>query len=104
MENKPPDREQLLFLNLVQSLVGSAWIALGKLQNPVTKQTSLNLPEAEMSIDLLAMLQTKTRGNLTPEEQHFLEKALSDLRMNYFEIKIKTPSQPDSTAAPQQQA
>lgn len=104
MENQPPDREQLLFLSLVQSLVSGAWIALGKLQNPVTKQTSVNLKEAEASIDLLAMLQNKTRGNLTPEERHILEKALSDLRRNYFELKLKTPSQPDTPTAPQQQA
>lgn len=104
MENKQPDREQLLFLNLVQSLVSGAWIALGKLQNLVTKQTSVNLKEAELSIDLLAMLQTKTQGNLTPEEQLFLEKALADLRMNYVELKFKTPSQPDSAATCQQQA
>ncbi len=92
MNDEKFSREQILFLSLVQSLINSTWISLGKLQNPVTKQTSVNLPEAEMSIDLLEMLKAKTRGNLSYEEQNVLEKALADLKMNYLSEKMKSPA------------
>lgn len=104
MNAEAPSRESTLFISLVQSLVGSAWIALGKVANPLTQQISLNMKEAELSIDLLTMLENKTRGNLTPDEQIYLTKALSDLRMNYLEIKLKSPEPKSSSpSAPEQQ-
>lgn len=105
MPDEQITKDTSLFLSLVQSLVSSALIALGKMPNPLTKQSGVNLQEAELSIDLLAILQTKTKGNLSPVEQRVLDNALADLRMNYLALKFKTPEQAaPPPAAPEQQA
>ncbi len=88
MPEKQPDRQQILFLSLVQSLVSSAWIHLGKMKNPVTGTNSIELEEASMSIDMLEMLHNRTQGNLSDDEKRFLENALSDLKINFVEAKL----------------
>jgi len=88
MADKQPDRQQILFLSLVQSLVSSAWIHLGKMKNPVTGTNSIELEEASMSIDMLEMLHNRTQGNLSDDEKRFLENALSDLKINFVEAKL----------------
>lgn len=74
-----------MFMGLVLSLQASAWIHLGKVTNPVTGQVERNLPAAHETIDLLGMLEEKTRGNLVEEEQKLLTGLLMDLRLNYAE-------------------
>ena len=88
MAEKQPDRQQILFLSLVQSLVSSAWIHLGKMKNQVTGTNSIELEEASMSIDMLEMLHNRTQGNLSDDEKRFLENALSDLKINFVEAKL----------------
>lgn len=88
MADNQPDRQQILFLSLVQSLVSSAWIHLGKMKNPVTGTNSIELEEASMSIDMLEMLHNRTQGNLSADEKRFLESALSDLKINFVEAKL----------------
>jgi hypothetical protein len=56
---------------------------LGEIQDPVTQQSSKNIPLAKQTIDLLGMLKEKTKGNLTTDEEKFLESILYDLRMRY---------------------
>ena len=74
------------FSTFILSLGSSALIHLGEAPDPVTGQTSAsNLPLAQQSIDLLALLQEKTRGNLTGDEAGFLEQLLYDLRIRYVE-------------------
>ena len=75
------------FNALVLSLGSSALVHLGEAPDPNTAQKR-EKPEfalAQQSIDLLAMLQEKTRGNLTAEEGSFLENMLFDLRMLFLE-------------------
>ena len=88
MAEKQPDRQQILFLSLVQSLVSSAWIHLGKMKNPTTGADSIELEEASVSIDMLEMLHNRTQGNLSDDEKRFLENALSDLKINFVEAKL----------------
>ncbi|HPY01209.1 MAG TPA: DUF1844 domain-containing protein [Candidatus Marinimicrobia bacterium] len=88
MAEKQPDRQQILFLSLVQSLVSSAWIHLGKMKNPATGAVSIELEEASVSIDMLEMLHNRTQGNLSDDEKRFLENALSDLKINFVEAKL----------------
>jgi len=88
MADNQPDRQQILFLSLVQSLVSSAWIHLGKMKNPVTGTNSIELEEASVSIDMLEMLHNRTQGNLSADEKRFLESALSDLKINFVEAKL----------------
>jgi len=74
-----------LFMGLVYSLTQSAFISLGKLPDPMTGNIDRNLPQASQTIDLLAALQEKTKGNLEEEEDKFLSRTISDLRLNYVD-------------------
>ena len=71
------------FTSLVISIATSAYLHLGEIPDPDSKHSQVNLDLARHSIDLLALLRDKTRGNLTDEEQRILERFLYDLRMKY---------------------
>jgi hypothetical protein len=72
------------FLDLVQSLQMGAMVGLGLLQGPDGKRPPVNLPGAKDAIDLLGILQEKTKGNLTKEEEEVLREGLYHLRMGYM--------------------
>ncbi|MGZ6125947.1 MAG: DUF1844 domain-containing protein [Myxococcales bacterium] len=76
------------FNALVLSLGSSAIVHLGEAPDPVggQKREKPDFTMAQQSIDLLGMLQEKTRGNLTDEESRFLENMLFDLRMLYVQV------------------
>ena len=84
-EEKAP---KLDFNALVLSLGSSVIVHLGEAPDPTSgqKREKPDFPMAQQSIDLLAMLQEKTRGNLTAEEARFLENMLFDLRMLYVQV------------------
>jgi hypothetical protein len=71
------------FLDLVQSLQMGAMAGLGMMQGPDGKRSTVDLPAAKDAIDLLGMLQEKTKGNLTKEEEEVLREGLYHLRMGY---------------------
>ena len=72
------------FYTFVLSLGSSAIVYLGDAPHPETgERVTPNLAVAHQTIDILAMLQEKTRGNLTPAEEKFLENMLADLRLRY---------------------
>lgn len=73
------------FLTLIFSLYTHAQISLGLIPDPITQQTVKELPQAKYNIDLLGILQEKTKGNLTQEEEHTLEQILFELRMMYVD-------------------
>ncbi len=88
-ESKAP---KLDFNALVLSLGSSAIVHLGEAPDPTTgKKGEPDFPMAQQSIDLLAMLQEKTRGNLTADEARFLDNMLFDLRMLYVQVSKKQP-------------
>ena len=72
-----------LFMTLISSLASQAWIQLGKIKNPITDKIEKNLEAASMSIDMISMLQEKTKNNIEEYESNLLEKTLNDLRMNF---------------------
>jgi hypothetical protein len=74
------------FLNLVVSMSHSTLLHLGDAPDPVTGEREKNLPLARQGIDLLAMLQEKTRGNLNGNEERVLSQAIYDLRMRFVEV------------------
>ena len=74
---------EISFINLIFSLSTSVLIQLGEIQDPVTQQLDKNLPLAKQTIDLIGMLQEKSKGNLTSDEEKLLENVLYDLRMRY---------------------
>ena len=75
------------FSALIISLSGSAMMHLGEAPNPVTGEKSVNLGLARNTIDLLAMLKTKTSGNLDEEEGKLMETMLYELRTKYVNLK-----------------
>lgn len=71
------------FITFILSLAQSAMVLMGEAPDPESGRTLSNLPEAKHTIDILAMLDCKTRGNLTSEEKEVLDSLLCDLRMLY---------------------
>jgi len=77
------------FTTFVVSLSHSALLHLGDAPHPNDEKSDVNLPLARQSIDLLALLQEKTHGNLTGAEEQVLTQALYDLRVRYVEVSQK---------------
>jgi len=77
------DLNKVLFMNLVMMLASSAMQQMGKLVNPMTQKTEVNLEGAQVTIDLLTMVQTKTKGNLDKDEEKMLTDLLTSLQLNY---------------------
>lgn len=71
------------FTTFVLSLASSAFVHLGDAPHPESGKVEPNLLLAKQTVDILGMLQEKTQGNLTPEEERFLRSLLSDLRLRY---------------------
>jgi hypothetical protein len=80
---------EVSFNTLIFSLSSSALLHLGEIQDPYTGQSKTDLPVAKHTIDLIAMLKAKTKGNLTEEESKFLESVLADLRWRYVKAADK---------------
>lgn len=81
--NEPDDFQPMSFDIFVLSLNASALIHLGESREPDAPQEPVNLPLARQTIDILSMLEEKTRGNLSGEEERLLNQILFDLRMRY---------------------
>ena len=75
------------FATLVLSLASSVVYHLGELPHPETGRAEKNLPLAQQTIDLLGVLQEKTRGNLTDDETSLLESILYELRIKYVQAR-----------------
>jgi Domain of unknown function (DUF1844) len=79
------------FIEFVMMQAQNAALFLGQIPNPQTGQAEVNLDVARMFIDQLAMIQEKTRGNLTSEESTVLRNALSSLQMAFVEASQSSP-------------
>lgn len=77
------------FLAYISGLVMAAAVYLGDQSDPVTGMRSVNLTSAGHAIDVLSMLQERTKGNLSTEERQFLDQALYELRLKYIEATKK---------------
>ena len=78
---------QLSFTAFVLSLASTAAIHFGDLADPVSGERSApNLEGATQMIEILSLLQHKTRGNLTAEERQMLEQVLYELRLRFVEV------------------
>lgn len=88
-EGGGPELPQIDFSTFVLSLSHSALMHLGDAPNPEDNQVRQNLPLAKQNIDLLGLLEDKTKGNLTGDEERLLHSVLFDLRMRYVEESKK---------------
>lgn len=71
------------FISLIYFLMTIALQHLGVMKNPITDKVEKNLELAKYSIDSLGIVKEKTKGNLTKDEERFLESALTDLKLSY---------------------
>jgi uncharacterized protein DUF1844 len=72
--------------SLLVMLYGDAMANLGQAPDPMSGRPHIDLEQARFAIDLLAMLQEKTRSNRTPDESAVLEEMLTTLRMGYVRL------------------
>lgn len=77
--------QEIDFTTFCISLGSSAFVHLGEVPHPESPDQAPNLILAKQTIDILGMLQVKTRGNLSREEEKLLEHLLLDLRLRYVE-------------------
>jgi len=78
---------EINFPTFVASLNASALLNLGAIEDPSSGEKNKNLPMAKQTIDILSMLQEKTSGNLSKEEEDMLKNILYDLRIMYVKEK-----------------
>ena len=84
-EPEPKALPPMDFTTFCLSLASSAMIHLGQAPSPETGKTDKSLPLAKQTIDILALLEEKTRGNLSAEEERLLSTLLYDLRMRFVQ-------------------
>jgi len=75
----------ITFSTFIFSLNTSALVHLGAYPDPASGKNELDLPLAKQTIDLIALLEEKTRGNLTQDEESLLKHILYDLRLRYVQ-------------------
>lgn len=91
-----PDAEDpTSFINFTMSIASNAAATLGMMEHPATHKREVDLELAKHWIDILGMLQQRTKGNLSAQEAKILEGLLADLRMQYVSLtnsaSTKTP-------------
>jgi hypothetical protein len=102
----PEEVHKAYFVQLVLMLSGSALQQMGKLIDPQSKKAQVNLEAAQATIDLLDMIEAKTKGNLDKEEERMLRDTLMSLKMNFVETmeagggESAPADQPKPQAAP----
>ena len=85
------------FASFVLSLVHTAAVHFGDVGDPVTgEHHAPNLPLAQQMIEILAMLEEKTRGNLSAEERQLIEQVLYELRVRFVEVSRSAPPSTES--------
>ena len=89
---------QALFGHLLMSLAQSALMGMGKIVHPAVGKAEVDLQAAQQAIDMLEMLQERTKGNVSAEEERGLTQTLSMLQMNFVETAQAQP--PTGSAAP----
>ena len=78
---------EINFATFIFSLNSSALVHLGMIEDPATQKNVKSLPLAKQTIDILGMLEEKTQGNLSTDEENLLKNILHDLRLMYVREK-----------------
>jgi hypothetical protein len=100
MTDAKDDRNAALMTSLVIGLVQAAYTQLGKIKNEMTGKIEKNLDAARVTIDTIAALELRTRGNRTESETQVLERALAELRLNYVDEAKKSAGEQMAAATP----
>ncbi|MBI2835046.1 MAG: DUF1844 domain-containing protein [Acidobacteria bacterium] len=81
------DEPSISFAAFVLSLATTAAVHFGDINDPASQTKQINLPGAAHMIEILAMLQEKTKGNLSEDEAKLIDDLLYELRMRYVEAQ-----------------
>lgn len=73
------------FSNFIEPLIAQGYMSLGMLRNPYQPQAKVDTAAARQMIDILTMLKDKTAGNLTPDEDDFLDTHLGELKLAFVQ-------------------
>jgi hypothetical protein len=73
------------FTNFIEPLIAQAYMSLGMLRNPYQPQAKIDAGAARQMIEILTLLKDKTRGNLTPDEDDFLDTHLGELKLAFVQ-------------------
>lgn len=92
------DRHAALFVQMVMQFASTGLVFLGRAPNPVTGKTGTDLDMARMVVDQLEMLENRTCGNLSPDEQRLLGQSLTTLRMAFVQAAHQPPAAPAAAA------
>src|SRR5262245_25624188 len=87
-------RAHPLFGGLVESLASQALLYMGAVRDPMTGQTHQDLQQAQTMIEMLGMIDEKTKGNLAKEEAEMLKEVLDEVRMHFVRITQPPPPPP----------
>jgi len=87
------DMMSALFAHMIMQQSNIAMMMLGKVAHPETGQTMQDLEGAKLFIDQLEMLEAKTKGNLSKEEEHLLKQSLMSLRLAFVETVNAAPAE-----------
>lgn len=97
----PQESTEVTFVGFVLSLAHTAAYHFGDVADPMTGQSGqVNLAAAQQLIDILALLEEKTRGNLTAEERQLIEQIVYELRMRFLEATKSAPQGPSRIIIP----
>ena len=107
MQDNTIDRKNAaMFMQLVLTFQTAAWQQMGKMKNPLTDKVEKDLNQARFSIDMLEMIRAKTKGNLSEPEQQIINRAVSDLQLNYvaeFDKDQKAKAEEKATEKPKEE-
>lgn len=81
--------DSFLFHHLLAMFQTLALQQMGKLMNPITGKVERDLRQARITIDMIAMIQKKTSGNLSVDEKRLVDNILMDLQMNFVDEKSR---------------
>jgi hypothetical protein len=87
-------RPNPLFGSLVESLASQALMFMGAMRDPMTGQTHQDFQQSQAMIEMLSMLEEKTRGNLAKEENEMLKQVLDEVRMHFVRLTTPPPPKP----------
>ena len=73
------------FTNFIEPLIAQAYMSLGMLRNPYQPQAKIDVAAARQMIEILTLLQEKTAGNLTPDEEDFLSTHVGELKLAFVQ-------------------
>lgn len=73
------------FTNFIEPLIAQAYMSLGMLRNPYQPQAKIDTAAARQMIEILTLLKEKTAGNLTADEEDFLETHLGELKLAFVQ-------------------